>query len=329
MYNSPPPVDCLNWSFGLMFDICLKIGLGKNGVGRSSWTIPKLVDQKNLPISESAMRGWKSGTGIKPTGLNHLVDALTKGEEYGEQWEAVIRNSVRYKLKTDGIQKQRKDYFNVSEFPNDEKQTDDLINAYFSKAQVLSSVEQIHQILDQQRPKPVVHNTTETIKPVEKTPVEKAFPFNLGNKALLLIPVVLTASVLTYSMNKEKEFDYRDLNLKKLVFNNIQFCSEPNFDHDLNKCLAKASVFKKRIEKVNISFESDVLPEDARFNMRWYRYGEKFAESTKNWTETFAHDLKYASTFIGSNKGMDSGLYQVRFYMKDDIIGEAQFEIEK
>ncbi|MGH1428748.1 MAG: hypothetical protein ACRBEE_12465 [Arenicella sp.] len=305
MYGLPPPIESLEWSFGLVFDVCVKLGLGKDDVGNSPWTLVEL--SKEFDPNEGSyvkVKNWGHGNTITKTDLDKLIICLTTGEEYEKQWAHVLKKSANNIQPAVEIKKQRNDYFEIESFPDKRKEAFDIVSTRISKS------------------KPFLSGK------------KKSKGSTVGLKSVLVFAGLITASVL-FLYNDVLYLDFKEREAERLLdkFSNIQFCAEEDFSEKLNQCLKNQNVFKYGIEEVNISFESDVLVEDDTFYLYWYRQREFFLKSKKRWDRVFSKDFKYASTFIKTIGGLEAGEYQIRFYnegnifRRGEVIGEAFFEI--
>ena len=296
MYNLAPLKNSTDWPFGLILDLCFKIGLGKPGLGYVSWKVDEIIQLLKLVEDSSTVRNWKTGGGISDKYLDPIVDILTAHEQYQEEWALVIRHSATNLKPTKVIQTIRKKEFGVTRFNS--KDFKDVIDRYNEKYPALS----LHDIetsisFQQPRDNKAIKPTNENQKPNIK---ESSISSWLAGCSIIAL-ISLSAWVFkpaSYTIVGDSNLKLQSIDFKNLIFTNIQFCSEPNFNQNSNKCLNHSDSFKYGIDKINISFESNKLNQGSVVNLRWYRYGEKFTESFQRWTDAFATDSRYASTFI-------------------------------
>lgn len=307
MYDLPPPKDSLQWSLALLFDVCLQIGLGKENTTWKKWTTAKVAEMCNA--ADTTARNWKNGeSGITDQFLEALIKALTEGEKYQQEWEYVIRNAQNKILKGEELKQQRHEYFQVRKFSTDRRNTDPNIIKYLERSDKITSASQAKSILN-----PNIAQKSESEPP-------KKFSSKL---LFIVLPLAALITLLLISSDKDKT-----------IIDNIKFCHDAKFSQTQNRCSEDNRVFKKNIEKIQMSFESSELKQNEKLQLKWYRYGEMFTESTKNWDQTFALDLKYGSTFIvdlgffPDEKGFPEGRYNLRFYARGKIVNQAQFIIE-
>ncbi len=359
MFKKPPTEAMLELPFGILLNVYMKLSLGNNAKDNPKWTNKSLAialegsdaegGRNGLEKSISLISNWTSGTNKPDAHQNFplLLKLFCENEkEHGSVWAELLKYRYAEPQTKEIFSKVKQSIIGGAKFGSEI--SDEKLKRHVLDSRPITT----EDINTHKNQKYRTNKNTIEAKGISveggaetNTVVTPASPY-LNKRYLLLAAafslIVLAVLVSTSRGTKPEPTKVHrnlkgspdssivdDIDLKKAFFTNVGFCSEDNFDHDLNKCLKLESQFQHGIKKVNISFEGKTIKEDSRFTMKWYRYGELFVEGEKIWTETFAHDLKYASTFWRLEEPLDTGLYQVQFFMKGHIIGETSFNIVK
>lgn len=307
MYLLPPPAEALDWSLGLVMDVCLKIGLGKPNVMDESWTEAEISEI----LSISQIRHWyERPPGKQSASVQRFVAAVTDGEPFAKEWKKVINASA---AKEGRRSEERHEKFGITRFGK--RARDDVI------VPKLMSLEPL-RLLENQDPMAkntaVVRGTTSLMSGPRGRAV-------IGVSAAVLLVVFVYLLQLSW---RQERFGH--------TFTNIQFCLDETFQYiPKNQCLSDTRVFSSKHDKINLSFEAAVeIEPGSTLNLQWFRNGVLQMERPRPWLKAFAFDLKYASTHIKMTKNgalppewSDPGRYHVRFFLNDVLVDETRFDI--
>ena len=312
MYNKPPPVDALSWPLGLIRDLCVELGIGKDAPDGVRWTDAELSNR----MGKTMTRNWWEQLPPKMVLMN-FIEIVTEGEAYGDLWRYVIENA---EARTGKRKKVRSRVFRIK--------------AYTKKSIREKVVPRLNRMTD----------LTEEIKEQHIESRDRVlsifrlktlfYNYWLRVLGIFLIAGVALGSFLTLP-TLNSELALRNSNYGQF-FTNIMFCSDEQFEYRPdNTCKKDVRTFSSDVTKINLSFTaSQEIRPGTPFTLKWFKDSEFQFERERPWSTTFAFELKKASTHVQMKKfenlpsdWSDPGLYQVQFFLDGKIKDEAFFQI--